>query len=65
MSWKLKFCFWPKYCSISGRSIWLEYAYQTTRMISGPGEPVFEHRWYSQQEFLLLRIRYGNFGSVA
>jgi hypothetical protein len=60
-----KFCIWPKYCDISGRRLWFENAYRTTRMITGPGEPVFEHRWYSKEEFLILRMKYGDFRSLA
>jgi hypothetical protein len=53
----LKWCWWPKKCHASGRMLWLTRAYHTVRMIIGPGEPVFEHYWYSQQEFLLLQLK--------
>lgn len=54
----------PRKCYNTGQSLWLKYAYRTTQMITGPGDPVFVHRWYSSKEFLMLRIKYGNFGSM-
>jgi hypothetical protein len=55
--WKLKFVWFPKRCSNSGKLIWLKNAYKGTRMITGPGEPVFEYRWYEKHEYLLLKIK--------
>ena len=54
----LKFCIWPRRCYSSGRWMFFEQAYKTTRMWTGPGEPVYEHRWYSPHEYLIWRIRY-------
>lgn len=62
---QLRFCWWPQWCDISGRRLWLTWAYRTTVMITGPGEPVCEHRWYSREEFLILRLKYGDFRSLA
>lgn len=62
---QLRFCLWPRRCDISNRVLWLEHAHCTTRVITGPGEPVLEHRWYSREEFLILRLKYGDFGSLA
>jgi hypothetical protein len=56
-TWEYKFVLWPKYCEISNRRIWLEYAYKGTRMIAGPGEPVFEYKWLTKEEFLLARLK--------
>ena len=61
---KLRYCLWPKHCDISGRRLWLENAYETTRVITGPGDPVLEHRRYSTEEFLILRLKYGDFRSL-
>lgn len=55
--WKYKFVVWPKHCEISGRRIWLEYAYKGTRTITGPGTPVFEYKWLSKEEFLIATIK--------
>jgi hypothetical protein len=55
--WEYKFVLWPKHCEISNRRLWLEYAYKGTRMITGPGEPVFEYRWLTKEEYLLAAIK--------
>jgi len=62
---RMKFCIWPRRCYNTGGSIWLKYAYCTTKVITGPGDPIFVHRWYSREEFLLLRLKYGDFRSLA
>jgi len=56
---KHKISLWPRRCRISKKIIWLEDAYRATRMYTGPGEPVYEHRWYKRHEFLLWRIKWG------
>lgn len=56
-TWKYKFAFFPKQCVISKKRIWFECAYKGTRMITGPGEPVFEYRWLTKEEFLIGRIK--------
>jgi len=55
--WELKFVLWPRQCDLSDRRIWLEQAYLGTRMITGPGTPVYEYRWLSKEEFLFQKIR--------
>lgn len=54
---ELKFAFIPKKCYITGKTLWLENAYKQTAMWTGPGEPMFEERWYEKNEFLLARIK--------
>jgi hypothetical protein len=34
-----------------------EYAYVQTAMWTGPGDDLFEHRWYDKNEFLIARIK--------
>jgi len=41
---QLKFAWLPKQCSISGKLIWLKFAYRLTAMYAGPGEPVYATR---------------------
>jgi hypothetical protein len=55
--WKYKFVFWPRRCEISKKIIWFECAYKGTRMITGPGEPVFKYRWLTKEEYLLAAIK--------
>lgn len=54
---ELKFCVVPQRCAISGRLLWLRRAVRTTRTYTGPGEPVQEHRWYDQHEFLMFQLK--------
>jgi hypothetical protein len=54
---EFKFAVLPRKCHISGRVIWLRYAYKQTAMWTGPGDPVFEHRWYDKVEFVTARLK--------
>jgi len=54
--WYLKFAWWPHRCSLTGRLIWLRSGYQGTAMWTGPGDPVFERRWISRDQFLLAKL---------
>jgi hypothetical protein len=56
-SWQYKFVVLPKRCEISKKIIWFECAYKGTRMITGPGEPVFEYKWLTKEEYLLAAIK--------
>lgn len=52
-----KFVLWPKRCYLSGKVIWFEHAFKQTAMWTGPGDAVFESRWYDRDEFLVNRIK--------
>ena len=52
-----KFTLIPQRCHITGKRLWLKNAYKQTAMIAGPGEPLFEYRWYDKDEFLVARIK--------
>ena len=54
---QLKFVFFPKKCHITDKVLMFEYAYKQTAMWTGPGDPVFEDRWYDKNEFLIARIK--------
>jgi len=56
-SWQYKFAIFPKRCNISKKTIWFKYAYKGTRMITGPGEPIFEYRWLTKEEFVVARLK--------
>ena len=53
----LEFTLFPKKCHISKKAIWLKFAYKQTAMWTGPGDPVFEHRWYDKTEFLVWNLK--------
>jgi hypothetical protein len=56
-SWQYKFAILPRRCEISKKIIWLNHAYKGTRMITGPGEPIFEYKWLTKEEYLLAAIK--------
>ncbi len=55
--WKLKMCWLPKKCFLSGESLWGKKAYHGERWITGPGEPIVEHYWIEKQKFLIWNLK--------
>jgi hypothetical protein len=55
--WELSFAWFPHRCEITNKLIWLNYAYQGTRRIYGPGDPVVEERWHNKHEHLLWCLK--------
>lgn len=56
ISTEYKFIFWPKPCHISNKVLWLEFAYRKTAMWTGPGEPLYEYRWYNKKDYLFYML---------
>ncbi len=54
---ELKFTWAPKKCHLTGKKLWLQKAYKQTAMWSGPGDALFEYRWYNRTEFLIERLK--------
>jgi len=48
-----KFAWLPQTCDISGKKIWLKKGYRLTRMISGPGDAIFEYRWHDKNAHIM------------
>ena len=57
MGRKLKFTLIPRRCYVTKRILWLESAYCLTAMYTGPGTPVYDHRWYDKDEYLIARLK--------
>jgi len=55
--WYLKFAWLPQTCDKTGQKIWLKQSYRGIRMITGPGDPVFEYRWIDKHEWLLQKLK--------
>ena len=55
--WNRTFAIWPRLCDQSGKRIWMEWCFKGTRMITGPGEPVFQYRWVNSKEYLFAQVR--------
>lgn len=56
-NWKLKLCWTPKNCYISGKPLWGKQAYYGERWITGPGEPVYEGYWVEKSEFIFWTLK--------
>ena len=57
IGWRLAYSLIPRRCYYTGKLLWLTLAYEGTSMLTGPGDPIFEHRWCDRKEFLLLKIK--------
>lgn len=57
LGWQKEFCFVPRRCYYSNKFLWLTTAYKGTAVWTGPGEPVFDHRWCDTKEFLFQKIK--------
>ncbi len=55
--WYYKFAWLPKTCEISKKRIWFKKAYKGIRMLTGPGEPVFDIRWITREDFMMARLK--------
>ena len=53
----LKFAWLPKRCALSGKLIWLKYGYRVTAMWTGPGDPVFEHKWHDKNTHIMWLLK--------
>ena len=54
---ELTFAWLPKTCHISGKRIWLKYGYRLTRMISGPGDTLFQYRWHDKNAHIIWMLK--------
>jgi len=55
--WSLKFSLIPRTCALSGRAIWLEYAYRGVAVYTGPGFPIEDVEWHSKHEHLIFQLK--------
>jgi hypothetical protein len=51
-----RFAWLPQRCDISGKRIWLKYGYRLTRIITGPGESIFEYRWHDKNTHIIWKL---------
>ena len=54
---KYTFALLPRRCVLSGKLIWLEKCYKFTRMITGPGNPVYLYKWHNKHEHLIWQLK--------
>ena len=55
--WHLHLCLWPRKCFLTDRKLWFKLCYKGTRIITGPGEPVFVDYYIDKYEFLLWQLK--------
>ena len=53
----LKFVWFPETCDLSGKRIWLKKGYRMTRIITGPGESIFEYRWHDKNTHIMWLLK--------
>jgi hypothetical protein len=54
---EVKFALLPHRCYLSNRLIWLKFAYRQMAMYSGPGDVIYDERWYNKHEFLIAKLK--------
>ena len=54
---EVKWLVWPRRCHVTGKWMWLTQAYRAMYVITGPGDPCIWYRWYSNKEYLILKLK--------
>jgi hypothetical protein len=57
VGWEYKFVLWPRECLITGKKLWLEYAYRGCSVLTGPGDAIIEYRWHHKHEHLIWKLK--------
>ncbi len=57
VGWEIKYSLLPRRCHYTGKIIWFTKAYMGTSILTGPGDPILEHRWCHAKEYLFLKIK--------
>lgn len=55
-SFRYAYSIWPRRCYNTGRRLW-GTALLGRRIITGPGEPVIEDRWYHRHEAIIMMLK--------
>jgi hypothetical protein len=55
--WYTRFSWRPRRCALTGKLLWLTWAYQGTAMWTGPSALVYECKWVERGEFLFRRLK--------
>jgi len=63
-NWRLKLCWAPKSCFLTGKKLWGKKAYCGTRIITGPGDPVITDYWIEKDEFIVWRLKGNHYGNT-
>jgi hypothetical protein len=55
--WRLRFLWRPRRSAITGRWLWLRFAYEGTAMWAGVGDPIFEFRYHEPIEHIIWQLK--------
>jgi hypothetical protein len=55
--YELMFCWLPRRCYVTDQLLCCTLAMRGRRIITGPGEPVIEDRWYHRNEYLIMLLK--------
>ncbi len=55
--WKIKMCWAPKKCFLTGKQLWGKQAYYGENWITGPGDPHVNEYWIDKNTFILWKIK--------
>ena len=55
--WEREFNWLPRRSTESGKSIWLKHAWYGCRYITGPGDPVIQERWLTDEEYMWQQLQ--------
>jgi len=53
----LKFAWLPETCDLSGKCIWLKWAYRLTSIYAGPSEISLEHSWHDKNAHIMWLLK--------
>jgi hypothetical protein len=53
----LKFAWLPETCDLSGKRIWLKWAYRLTNIYAGPSEIRLEHSWHDKNTHIMWLLK--------
>ena len=53
----LKFAWLPETCDLSGKCIWLKWAYRLTSIYAGPTEVRLEHKWHDKNTHIMWLLK--------
>jgi hypothetical protein len=52
-----KFAWLPETCNLSGKRIWLKWAYRLTSIYAGPTEVRLEHIWHDKNTHIMWLLK--------
>lgn len=58
VGWQLKFALLPHTCNLTGKRVWLEYAYRGTAFYrAGDIHFIQENKWHDKNEHIIWKLK--------